>query len=282
MRLITLLIVCCVLSGCATNGYKDFYTSYIDLATEVGKHKNIRVEVLQSNQEPQIIETSDLDREYQNYAAKHYIIVGYSSFNGEYEDKQNAIKQAKMVGATLVLVKSEYTNTQTSTTALQLPNTQTNYHSGSVYGGGGFANYSGTSTTYGTTSIPITTHQRRFDQAAWFLVKVSPITPPKFGFRSRDLSGDERVEIERNTGIFVETVYEDAPMFYANALRGDIVIAINGIQVKSDDHFNQLSGWDPKERKYKSGVLGKSSTLTILRNGVQKDIVVQHDAPSDK
>jgi len=282
MRLITLLIVCCVLSGCAGNGYKKFYTARVDLATEVGKHKNVRIEVLQLNQEPQIIETNDLDREYQNYAAKHYTIVGYSSFNGEYEDKQNAIKQAKRIGATLVLVKSEYTNTQTSTTALQLPNTQTNYHSGSVYGSGGFANYSGTTTTSGTTSIPITTHQRRFDQEAWFLVKVSPTDPPKFGFLPRDLSSDERVEIERNTGIFVETVYEDTPMFYANALRGDIVIAINGIQIKNNAHASQLIGWDKKEGKYKSGVLGKSTTLTILRNGVQKDIVVQHDTPNDK
>ena len=97
MRLITLLIVCCVLSGCAGNGYKKFYVPYVDLATEVGKHKDIRVEVLQPDQEPQIIETNDLDREYQNYAAKYYSIVGYSSFNGEYEDKQNAIKQAKRV-----------------------------------------------------------------------------------------------------------------------------------------------------------------------------------------
>ena len=273
MRLITLLIVCCVLSGCAGNGYKEFYTPYVDLATEVGKYKNVRIEVLQPNQEPQIIETNDLGREYQNnYAAKYYNIVGHSSFNGGYEDKQNAIKQAKRVGATLVLVKSEYTNTQTSTTALQLPNTQTNYHSGSVYGSGGFANYSGTTTTSGTTSIPITTHQRRFDQAAWFLVKVLPITPYKFGFEMRDLSNQERADAERNTGIVVKTVFEDTPMFYANAFPGDIIIAVDGIQVKNEAQWDQLS----------DGITGKSSTLTILRNGVQKDIVVQHDAPNDK
>ena len=38
MKLITLLIVCYVLSGCATSGYKDFYVPYIDLATELNEH----------------------------------------------------------------------------------------------------------------------------------------------------------------------------------------------------------------------------------------------------
>jgi serine protease Do len=272
MRLITLLIVCCVLSGCATNGYKDFYVSGIDLATEVGERKDLTIEVLQPNQEPQIIETNDLNSEYQNYTTKRYIIIGHSSFNGEYEDKQNVIKQAKRVGATLVLVKSEYTNTQTSTTALQLPNTQTNYHSGSVYGGGGVANYSGTTTTSGTTAIPITTHQRRYDQEAWFLVKASYIIPPKIDFYPRDLSVEERIEIERNTGVVVATIYEDTPMFYANVLRGDIIIAVNGVQVKNSAQWGQLS----------DGITGKSTTLTILRKGVQKDLVVQFDAPNDK
>jgi hypothetical protein len=52
-----------------------------------------------------MIETNDLNREYEIHSAKYYVSVGLSSFNGEYEDKQNAIKQAKRIGATLVLIK---------------------------------------------------------------------------------------------------------------------------------------------------------------------------------
>jgi hypothetical protein len=255
MRLITLLIVCCVLSGCAGNPYKKFY----DPQPGWEKFQNdpdpgVIIERLLLNQEPQIIRSNNMSMDMVHYASKYYVALGSSSFSGKIADNQYVIEQAKNVGATLILTLSKYTHTQTNIENISL---------GSGYN-------------------PVLTHQDRYHQEAWFLVKALPITPRKFGFISRDLSNQERIDAERNTGIFVDIVYEDTPMFYANALRGDIVIAINGIQIKNDAHFDQLSGWDPKERKYKSGVLGKSTTLTILRKGVQKDIVVQHDAPNDK
>ncbi len=211
-----------------------------------------------------MIETNDLNREYEIHSAKYYVSVGLSSFNGEYEDKQNAIKQAKRIGATLVLIKLEYTDTQTTTFTIQEPTRETNSYSGSVYGAGGRVNYSGTNTTHGTTTTPITKHQRRYDQAALFLVKALPITPYKLGLNYRNLSNEERAEAERNTGLFVGTVYEDTPSFYANVLRGDIIISINGIQFKNMKHFNQLF----------DEITEKPVTLTILRKGVQKDITV--------
>jgi C-terminal processing protease CtpA/Prc len=97
-----------------------------------------------------------------------------------------------------------------------------------------------------------------------FLVKALPITPYKLGLNYRNLSNEERAEAERNTGLFVGTVYEDTPSFYANVLRGDIIISINGIQFKNMKHFNQLF----------DEITEKPVTLTILRKGVQKDITV--------
>jgi hypothetical protein len=260
MRLITLLIVCCVLSGCAGNPYKEFYKpdpgwpGWESLPNDLG----VTMERLLPNQEPQIIRINDIDMDLAHYASKRYFVLGTSSFSGRIADNQYVIEQAKNVGATLILTLSNYTHTRTNIENISL---------GSGYN-------------------PVLTHQDRYDQDAWFLAKFSPTTPftglATFGFNHRDLSNQERIDAERNTGIFVTTVYEDTPMFYANALPGDIIIAINGIQIKNNDHYYRLVGWDQKERKFKSGVLGKSSTLTILRKGEQKDLVVQFDAPNDK
>jgi hypothetical protein len=96
--------------------------------------------------------------------------------------------------------------------------------------------------------------------------------PPKFGFFMRDISNQERLEIERNTGVIVKKVIRNTPIFYANAFRGDVIIAIDGIQVKNVQHC----------RKIIADITKKSSTLTILRKGVQKDIVVHFTDPNDQ
>ena len=72
----------------------------------------------------------------------------------------------------LALYGYKYTNTQTNSGALVLP--KTNYHSGTVYGSsGGYASYSGTST--GTTIVPYSNTQRRYDQQAMFFIKNKQI-----------------------------------------------------------------------------------------------------------
>jgi len=243
MRLITLLIVFCVLSGCAGNPYKEFYKPFPE-GEKFQNDPGFIIERLLPNQEPQIIRSNNVDMDLVHYTSKRYLVLGTSSFSGRIADDQYVIEQAKNVGATLILTLSKYTHTRTNIENISL---------GSGYN-------------------PVLTHQDRYDQDALFLVKALPITPPKFGFRFRDLSSQERIDAERNTGIFIGIVYEDTPMFYANALRGDIIIAVDGIQVKNGAQWAQLS----------DGITGKSSTLTILRKGEQKDLVVQFDAPNDK
>jgi serine protease Do len=273
MKIIVLSLVILFLTGCAQSGYKKFYNPYVDAKTLPD------IELLTQGQEPKVFGTDNFDRDILTLRAKLYIPIGYSSFNGSYEDTKNASAQAKRIGATIVLVNSKYTNTQTTTSTLFLPDNKTTYHSGNAsanttynnsnggYLGNSNANaaYSGTSTTYGTKAVPITSHQRRYDQNAVYLVKST--RKPKFGISFNDLNPAQRTDLERNTGVFIIVVIEDSPAFFANVIAGDVLIAVDGHQVINTKQAKRLMG--------SVSSASSSSELTIIRKGKERTIHVQ-------
>ena len=254
-----LLLLVLVIVACAQSGYKTFYKQVVDVTTLPS------VELLQPADAPQVLESDDIGRDIKILRSKHYVVIGHSSFNGGYEDVKNAVLQARRVGATVVLVGAEYTNTQTSTSTLLVPNTQTTYHSGSVYGGGSHGSYSGTSTSHGTTSVPITTSQRRYDQEAVFFAKAAQKI--RYGVSLLDLTPEQRLQIERNTGAYIDFIFEETPAFDSNVLAGDILIAIDGRSVRNVEHALGLLRTVPPD--------APSSTLTVIRKGVEKMVVVE-------
>jgi serine protease Do len=272
MKYISIMILALLIQSCAQSGYKKFYSPYVDAKTLPD------VELLQVGEEPKIYGSDNFQRDILVLRSKKYRPIGYSSFNGGYEDTKNAGAQAKLVGATIVLVSSKYTNTQTTTSTLLLPDNKTTYHSGTAnanttYNSNGFnigssntnAIYSGTSTTYGTKAVPITTNQRRYDQGAVYFVKLNQ--KYKFGLQFSDLTPEQRNLLERNTGTQVQVVIEDSPAFYSNVLAGDFLIAVDGQLIKNTEHGVKLMGSVPSEVSY--------SILTVIRNGTKKDIKVQ-------
>lgn len=272
MNRLILLTIFFMLTGCSTSGYQQFYNSYVDVAALP------EPEILQEGHEPQVYGTDNFERDIRTLRAKNYVALGYSSFNGGYEDTKNALAQAKRVGATIVLINSRYTNTQTTTSALFLPDNKTTYHSGSVnahttynssYGGYGNvktnATYSGSSTTYGTKAVPITSHQRRYDQAAVYMIKINP--KMKLGVYLHDLTPEMRSQYERNTGAFVDLVFEDSAAFYSNVIPGDVIISIDGNLVKNTEHAQELMARIPQT--------ATDSKLGIIRKGQEKTVEVK-------
>jgi serine protease Do len=272
MKYLSIIILALLIQSCAQSGYKIFYTPYVDAKALSD------VELLQEGEDAKIYGSDNFQRDTLVLRSKKYIPVGYSSFNGGYEDTKNAGAQAKFVGATVVLISSKYTNTQTITSTLLLPDNKTTYHSGTANANTTYSSngsnlgssntnviYNGTSTTYGTKAVPITTNQRRYDQGAVYFVKSNK--KYKFGAQFSDLTPEQRTLLERNTGAQVKVVIEDSPAFYSNVLAGDFLIAIDGQLIKNTEQGVQLMGSVPSEAKY--------STLTIIRNGTKKNIKVQ-------
>jgi len=272
MNRIILYFIIVLITGCATSGYQKFYNPYVDVSALPSP------EILQEGQEPKVYGTDNFERDIRTLKTKKYVTLGYSSFNGGYEDNKNAQAQAKRLGATIVLVKSKYTNTQTTTSTLFLPDNKTTYHSGTVnaysnynnsYGAYGNANinanYSGTSTTYATKAVPITRNQRRYDQTAVYMVKTNPKF--KFGVALQDLTPEMRIQYERNTGAFVDLVFEDSAAFFSNVLPGDVIISVDGTSIMNTKHAQEIMA--------KVSSSAPSSQLVVLRKGKKKIIEVK-------
>lgn len=270
------IILSIIFTGCAISGYKSFYKPYI--ANEQLKQAKLNPDYkfLEKDEEPQVYSTKNFDIDSKKLRRKGYIPIGYSSFNGAYEDTSNAIAQAKRLRAILVLINSQYTNTETRTSTLLLPDNKTTYSSGNVnsyatynsnYGysryGNANTNYSGTSTTYGTKAIPYTTNTRRYDQSAMFFIKNTKKL--KFGVEVIDIPREKRIEIGKS-GVIINLIFENTPVYNSSILEGDIVIKMNNTRIKNSQQFLKLMS----EYNTSSG----KCTWIVIRDGKEKKIMI--------
>ena len=114
-------------------------------------------------------------------------------------------------------------------------------------------------------TVPIIRQLRRYDHVAIYFVRR--IGKPRFGFEYSDLEPDQRQALGRNTGAVVLIVIEKTPAFYANVVEGDVIIAVDGIEVRGKDEAGKVLGQVSPD--------AKSSTLTVLRAGVEREIEVK-------
>lgn len=256
-----------LLSACA-NPYSQFYTD------QLGGRSVREVPMLIPHEgDPQLFSTSDQERDGRALLENGFVLIGYSNFNAGPIDSSQAIGQAKKVGAAVVMVQSQYTNTVTGTIPYTVQNpsqTATTYHSGSVYGSGGYAGYSGTSTT--TVPGGYTTHQipysvNRFDYGATFWAKSKPLV---LGVHVNDLNDDLRKEIESNRGVVVNVVVKGSPAFNADIMRGDIITRINEDVVSDVQTFGTTVG------RY----AGREVVLRTYRVGKQRDVRLRLNSSS--
>jgi serine protease Do len=251
-----------LLAGCA-NPYAQFYTDQlggrsIEEFPIIDPHKG----------EPQLYSTNDHERDGRALLENGFVLIGYSSFNAGPVDSKNAVGHAKKVGATIVLVQSQYTNTVTGAIPYTVQNpsqTATTYHSGSVYGSGGYGSYSGTSTT--TVPGGYTTHQipysvNRYDYAATFWAKSKPLS---LGVHTNDLTDEMRRAIGSNRGVVVNVVVKGSPAFNADIMRGDIITMINDEMITDAQSFGAIV----------SRYAGQDVVLHTYREGRKREVVLR-------
>lgn len=125
----------------------------------------------QSAQKVRIAETMDLEAALDRYLRNGYVIIGSSIFTGQWESRDFAVKQAKEVGASVVVIfaKRLYDDERQWTLTLNTP--QTVNHSGTVNRGMTSWSYTGTSTYYTRETFSGTYVVGHYGQAAVFLAK---------------------------------------------------------------------------------------------------------------
>lgn len=225
---VTLLLM--FLTACSiTNTYTEFYNQNKDNSC------NVENQTFNTNQSLEIRKSEKIDEEYLSLLSNNYKCLGSSSFEWiRFSNKaqlKGITKLAKNIGATNVLYSCDYVRTIKSNSTTTV------------------FNNNGTMTT-----APTTPDIDKYLYKAYFLVKMTDL--PLIGFMYKNISDDEKINIKRNTGIQVSIVYKDSPAYYANIVRGDVIIGINDIEIRNSNEFCEIMKKYKKEDKI---------TLTVIR-----------------
>lgn len=230
-KLFVLFIVLISLTSCATTNIIN--DSYQDFNIETDPSD---FEYLSPDKKPNLIITDNIEATLLETISNHYWPIGCNKFYGpKLEDFKLISNKARELKACIVLFEQKYQKTLT-------------YQDGaySVYGG----------STH-------TSHYDIYDYQVYYLVKIAKKI--KLGLFYEDLTEQQRTEIQKNYGVYVNVVYKNTPAYYANIIRGDIVLKINDKLVYDSNQFrNEIEK------------LNTDCTLTILRNGTEQTIKVEN------
>ena len=105
----TSLLLLILLGGCV-NPYSQFYTDQLG-----GRSINEFPILIANKGDPQLYSTRNHERDGLALRENGYVLIGHSTFNAGAVDSEEAIRQAKKVGAAVVLIQSQYTDTVTGT-----------------------------------------------------------------------------------------------------------------------------------------------------------------------
>ena len=161
MFYLSLVTITLFISGCASSGYKQFYSQ-----TAPSPYA--------PTEKVEVFDYSNVDlRELYDLIYSDFLIIGKSSFNGPYEHPNNSVSFAKSIGADIFVSTAQFKEARTSLVGMPIPTVNTSYVSG--YSGG--SPFGGTITTHGTQNamMPITVH--RYDQDGLFLKNVNRVVP---------------------------------------------------------------------------------------------------------
>jgi hypothetical protein len=271
--IISIALFGCLLSGCATNPFSQFYTSYTNQIPHT-----VQQRFTPASANPKLFSTTPQKHleDGRQLEEQNYVCIGMAGFRGGNPTQTQLVQQAKKVGADLVLWASEYSHTEQGVMPLmsyqpgQSYTTQTyGTATANAYGSGGsaygYGTYSGTSTTTtpGTYNTQFMPYQRAvYEHGASFWRRTKPGV---FGVGVNPIPPQMRSSLQRNTGAIVEIVMQESPAFRANILRGDVIIQIGDREIATVDDFSNAVG----------ALAGRKATVKVIREGQTRDIEVQ-------
>ncbi|MBS1766174.1 MAG: PDZ domain-containing protein [Acidobacteria bacterium] len=263
-------LACLALVGCARpNPYADFY----HLNPAVPAYLDPKIYEASPEQATIYSYSDDRAKDDRAMMENGFVLLGYSSFNGGARAaSQSAIQaQAKIVGASVVLTTSQFTNSVSGSIPYTVQNPSqmvvTNTTgTANAYGSGGWASgsYQGTSTTWipggtATNYIPYTIQRYDFFASYWIKRQFH------FGAYTADLTPELRARIQRNQGVVVTLIVKGTPAYYANLLVGDIIVRLNGHDVSDARSFNDMV----------TGYEGQSVALDLVRGSGTQTLNIQ-------
>jgi hypothetical protein len=198
MKYLASLLGIILITSCASlNPYNQYYNQY----TEEYYPPTVGAEV-------RTVSAENYQNVMMQLLTEGYERIGESAFNGSMFDKSLAKQQGEEVGAEIIVIAQQFTDTNTYTSSV---------------------------VSYGFGVAPITSTQRRFDQnASYFAKRTKPL---KFGVFYDALTSEEKQKNETNYGLKVRAVVNNSRMFDAGVIPGDIMLEMNGRKLTTLQDF---------------------------------------------
>jgi hypothetical protein len=198
MKYLASLFGIILITSCASlNPYNQYYNQY----TQEYYPPTVGAEV-------RTVSADDYVDEIMQLMTEGYEQIGESAFNGSMFDRSLAKQHGEEIGAEIIVVTQQFTDTNTYTSSV---------------------------VSYGFGVAPVTSTQRRFDQnASYFAKRIKPL---KFGVHYDALTSEEKQKNETNYGLKVRVVVNNSRMFDAGVIPGDIMLEMNGRKLTTLQDF---------------------------------------------
>lgn len=189
---------------------------------------------------PRLMISDNIGEENWRLYERGYLMVGFSKFAGPDVDVDLALKEAKNVGADVVLVQKKFAKTLTETvTVTNFPPSETTTvrENTTVLGEKGPRQVDrrvDITTSKGPETFYVPKQVDYFEHSATFWRKFER---PIFGAFVQDLSDEQKQRLQTNQGLSVRAIVTDSPAYTADLLKGDLVLKLDGKPVPSAQRF---------------------------------------------
>lgn len=201
---------------------------------------------LEKGNDPQIIlwsSASGYMANLKDLKDKGYLMIGsflaHPAFNKK-GNKKYTLKAAKKAGATVILTTDLFLTPKFYAMQKVIPKAPTVVKP-----------ITPSPTTANTTTTNVTSNSGK---------------SPKLGVSLRNLTLEERTDIERNKGAYIVDVLDDTPAFESNVIPGDILIKISNFQVKDAAQAILLINAVDTDEDLK---------ITVFRKGSLREITIK-------
>lgn len=244
---ITLYLLCVSLvAGCAGNPFKDYYR-------QTSSYQQITGKALDGQSDPAIMKRSNPKEDSLSLVHSGHLPLGYSKFVSSKASAAQAKAFGAELGADLVVLYSDYRNTESKNADIPMPSTTTFMSMGS----------SDLVTAYGTDNQAFSYSVDKHEFMAGYWVKAKP---KKWGLFTRDINPSEFARLKTNRGVFVRVTVKGTPSHKAGIMRGDVLL-----QVGSEKVFDQSS----LETIFRAHTESRIVDFQILRDGKEKTFTLR-------
>lgn len=244
---VLLLLVVALVSGCASNPFKTYYN-------QAATYEQITGSELSGKSNPAILMRDDPDQDSLALVHSGHLPLGFSKFVGTNPSAAKAKAFGSELGADLVVLYSEYRNTETRSADIPMPASAT------VISSGGWA------TAYGTENQTFSYNVDKHEFMAGYWVKAKP---KRWGVFVKDLTPSQFAELNTNFGALIRVTVKGSPAHLSGLRRGDVVTRFDGARVSDGRAFMDMLDRVPANGSAKLEIVrgGMVETITLSESG---------------